>query len=92
LHDAKELVDTVWVRPEEALERERAGTLALRTPTIATLRELSAARDCASLMQGLAAPRQIKAILPAISSDGGRLLPGEAGYAEAAKNPAPKWT
>lgn len=92
LHDEKELVDTVWVRPQAALERDRAGTLSLRTPTIATLRELSAAHDCTSLMQVLAAPREIKAILPAIGSDGSRLLPGDAGYAEAAKNPTPKWT
>ncbi len=92
LHDAKELVDTVWVRPDEALERDRAGTLSLRTPTIATLRQLGASSDCASLMHSLASPREIRAILPVISDDGGRLLPGETGYAEAAKNPAPKWT
>jgi 8-oxo-dGTP pyrophosphatase MutT (NUDIX family) len=92
LHDEKELVDTVWVRPHEALERAQAGTLSLRTPTIATLRELGACADCASLMHTLSAPREIKAILPAISGDGGRLLPGDPGYAEAARNPAPKWT
>ena len=27
LHDAQELIDTVWVRPVDALERDRAGTL-----------------------------------------------------------------
>jgi 8-oxo-dGTP pyrophosphatase MutT (NUDIX family) len=92
LHDAKELVDTVWVRPDEALERDRAGTLSLRTPTIATLRQLGASSDCASLMHALGSQTEIPAILPAISRDGGRLLPGEAGYAEAVQNPAPKWT
>jgi len=92
LHDAQELVDTVWVRPEEALQRERDGTLALRTPTIATLRQLGACADSAALMQTLAAQKDIRAILPVIGGDGGRILPGEAGYSEAARNPAPKWT
>ena len=92
LHDAKELVDTVWVRPEEALQRERDGTLSLRTPTIATLRQLGASVDSASLMNELAAQKDIRAILPVIGDDGGRILPGEAGYSEAARNPAPKWT
>ena len=92
LHDAKEVVDTVWVRPEEALQRERDGTLSLRTPTIATLRQLGASSDSVSLMQALAAQKDIRAILPVIGENGGRILPGEAGYSEAARNPAPKWT
>ena len=92
LHDAKELVDTVWVSPHHALERDRAGTLSLRTPTIATLKELGACADCSSLMRALGAQRDIRAILPVIGAEGERLLPGEAGYAEAAKNPAPKWS
>jgi len=91
LHDAKELVDTVWVRPGDALERERAGTLSLRKPTISTLSTFHESCDCASLMTSLRARKNIRPILPAISQDGGRVLPGEAGYAEAARNPAPKW-
>lgn len=92
LHDAKELVDTVWVRPQEALQRSRDGTLSLRTPTIATLRQLGASRDSAALLRALGAQKDIRAILPVIGEDGGRILPGEAGYSEAARNPAPKWT
>ena len=92
LHDAQEMVDTVWVRPHEALQRERDGTLSLRTPTIATLRQLGASSDSTSLLHALAAQKHIKAILPVIGNDGGRILPGEAGYSEAARNPAPKWT
>ena len=91
LHDAKELVDTVWVRPGDALERERAGKLALRAPTIATLTSFHESRDCGSLIETLRARKDIRPILPAVTQDGGRVLPGEAGYAEAASNPAPKW-
>ncbi|MGH8664057.1 MAG: NUDIX hydrolase [Burkholderiales bacterium] len=92
LHDAQELIDTVWVRPAEALERDRAGTLSLRTPTIATLHQFDAAQDCAGLLCTLGSQKEIRAILPAIGADGGRVLPGEPGYAEAASNPEPKWS
>jgi 8-oxo-dGTP pyrophosphatase MutT (NUDIX family) len=92
LHDAKELVDTVWVRPEEALQRDRDGTLSLRTPTIATLRQLGASSDSAALMTALAAQKDIPAILPVIGENGGRILPGVAVFSEAARYPAPKWT
>lgn len=91
LHDAKELIDTVWVRPQDALERDRAGSLSLRTPTKATLRQLGACPSCGALMASLAAQKEIRAILPVVGPDGGRLLPHEPGYQEAAKNPAPKW-
>lgn len=92
LHDAQELIDTVWIRPAQALERDRAGTLSLRAPTIATLRQFEASADCASLLRALGAQKDIRAILPVISADGGRLLPGEPGYEEAALAPAPKWS
>lgn len=92
LHDAKELVDTAWVRPADALVRQREGSLSLRTPTIATLRQLCASSDCDSLLRTLAAQKEIRAILPVIGDGGGRILPDEPGYAEAARNPEPKWT
>jgi 8-oxo-dGTP pyrophosphatase MutT (NUDIX family) len=91
LHDAQELIDTVWVRPADALAQESAGKLALRTPTIATLQQFEACRDCASLIQTLASQPRIEAVLPAIGADGARLLPGDPGYAEAVANPSPKW-
>jgi 8-oxo-dGTP pyrophosphatase MutT (NUDIX family) len=91
LHDAKELVDTVWVRPGDALERERAGKLTLRRPTLSTLTTFHASHDCETLMLNLRSQKDIRPILPAIRQDGGRVLPGEPGYAEAVQNPAPKW-
>lgn len=93
LHDDQELVDMVWVRPSEALEQERAGRLSLRKPTMDTLTSFTCADDCQSLLRTLEAGQpHIRPILPAIGADGGRVLPGEAGYSEAARNPAPKWT
>jgi len=92
LHDDKELVDMVWVRPDDALEQERAGKLSLRKPTMDTLTSFTDCPDCAALLGKLEAGQpDIRPILPAISADGGRVLPGQQGYAEAAANPAPKW-
>lgn len=91
LHDEKELIDTVWVRPGDALAQDEAGKLALRTPTKATLRQLDAGRDCVSLIELLGQQKHISAIMPAIGGDGGRVLPGEPGYQEAVNNPSPKW-
>lgn len=93
LHDDQELVDMVWVRPGEALEQERAGKLSLRKPTMDTLTSFTGEPDCASLLGRLEAGQpDIRPILPAIGADGGRVLPGEQGYAEAVRNPTPKWT
>jgi 8-oxo-dGTP pyrophosphatase MutT (NUDIX family) len=92
LHDAQELIDTVWVSPAEAIERDRAGTFSLRTPTLATLRQFDACSDCAGLLQTLGAQKEIRAILPAIGADGARVLPDDPGYAQATLNPTPKWS
>jgi len=93
LHDDQELVDMVWVRPGEALEQERTGKLSLRKPTMDTLTSFTDCPDCHSLLGKLEAGQShIRPILPAISADGGRVLPGEQGYSEAVANPAPKWT
>ena len=76
--------------PRDALERERAGKLSLRRPTLSTLETFHAARQ--RLFDGEPAPLKVhRAILPAVTPDGGRVLPGEPGYAEAASNPAAKW-
>lgn len=93
LHDDQELVDMVWVEPADALEQERAGKLSLRKPTMDTLTSFTGSPDCRSLLGRLEAGQpHIRPILPAISADGGRILPGEQGYTEAVTNPAPKWT
>src|SRR4051812_15555779 len=41
LHDDKELIDSLWIRPRDALDRQRAGTLQMITPTIANLEYLA---------------------------------------------------
>jgi 8-oxo-dGTP pyrophosphatase MutT (NUDIX family) len=41
LHDDRETIANLWVRPEEALERERAGELEMIFPTIKSLEAIS---------------------------------------------------
>lgn len=91
LHDAAELIDHRWVRPQEAIELDDAGTFNLRTPTKTTLKQLGKASGTGPLIEMLAAQKEIRAVLPVVSRDGGRLLPGDAGYDEAARNPVGKW-
>lgn len=92
LHDDQELTDHVWVRPQDALARDEAGTLSLRTPTKATLRQLAAASDTESLIKALGSQKEIRTHRPVVGPNGKRLLPGEPGYEEAALDPTPKWT
>ena len=42
LHDDHETIDSLWVHPVDALDRQRAGTLQMITPTIAHLEWLAA--------------------------------------------------
>jgi 8-oxo-dGTP pyrophosphatase MutT (NUDIX family) len=93
LHDDRELVDMVWVRPSLALAQEREGKLSLRKPTLDTLTSFVDAADCSALLCKLEAGQpHIRPILPAVGADGSRVLPGEKGYTEASSNPTAKWT
>ena len=87
LHDDSETVDSLWVRPADALDRCRAGELVMLPPTIASLEFLSDHRTTDAVLHAaglLGTPRRI---LPkAVFADDGRLtallMPGDAGYDE----------
>lgn len=91
LHDAGELIDQLWVTPQDAIARDDAGTFHLRTPTKVTLRQLARSPDTRTLISTLGAQKEIRAILPAVTKGGGRLLPGEPGYEQAASDTTVKW-
>ncbi|MCU1503961.1 MAG: hypothetical protein JWM12_3315 [Ilumatobacteraceae bacterium] len=84
-HDDTETIASEWVRPVDALERQRAGDMGMMPPTIANL-EFVAAFDNADA--ALAAGREIgtpPTILPKIRwGEGGAMrgvaLPGETDY------------
>ena len=62
--------DTVWLPVTEAVARHDAGRLAMLPPTIVALREISA---YGSVAEVLAAPREIRTVLPRLARDGDRL-------------------
>jgi 8-oxo-dGTP pyrophosphatase MutT (NUDIX family) len=84
-HDDHETVDSLWVRPVEALERYSAGELTMMPPTIASLEFLQLHDSVASAMTAAWAIGRPPTILPKIRFDGDRrvagvVLPGEPGY------------
>ena len=62
--------DTVWLPVAEAVARHDAGGLAMLPPTIVALREISA---FGSVAEVLAAPREVRPVLPRLVQDGDRL-------------------
>jgi 8-oxo-dGTP pyrophosphatase MutT (NUDIX family) len=92
LHDSLETIDHLWVHPAVALDRQRKGELTMRTPTVHTLKRFADYDTVGSLLKEIA-PGKVPVILPRISKDGRRLLPGEPGYDEAAGEKARgEWT
>jgi 8-oxo-dGTP pyrophosphatase MutT (NUDIX family) len=77
--DGEEIVDAIWITPEEALTRQSEGSLLLVFPTVEQLRQLArfaTAEDLIAHARG----REVRAVEPRII--GNRiLLPGDAGYA-----------
>jgi len=86
VHDDYETVDTVWVRPSEALERASAGEFDLIFPTMKNLQAVGRFSTSTELLSAAAAVERVPTILPRVVADdrGFRiLLPGDPGYEEA---------
>ncbi len=87
-HDGEELVNHLWIRPGEALERGSRGELNLMFPTLKTLESLSKLDDVATAIDYARALRVRPPMSPRAGSgrDGKRLLvPGDYAYAELGK-------
>ncbi|MCI3951176.1 MAG: hypothetical protein K0R53_673 [Burkholderiales bacterium] len=84
LHDNVEAINHAWMRPEAALAAHARGEFDMRTPTLKTLEAFSRYRSVDALIGAMRALPEIPPMLPRISRDGRRLLPGEPGYDEAA--------
>lgn len=91
LHDNREAIDHLWINPGVALDRHRGGAFSMRTPTIRTLEQFADYSAVESLMQAMRDQRHIPAMLPRIDRQGRRLLPGDAGYEEAAADGQGTW-
>jgi glyoxylase-like metal-dependent hydrolase (beta-lactamase superfamily II)/8-oxo-dGTP pyrophosphatase MutT (NUDIX family) len=82
-HDGAELVEQLWIAPEEALAR--SASLKLLTPTQKTLATMARFATVAEAMAWAAAPRTVALVMPRVASgrDGFRpVLPDEHAWAE----------
>lgn len=92
VHDDYETVDTVWVRPTEALERARERQFDIIFPTMKNLEAIARFDTSAGLLSAALAVERVPPILPKVVVDdrGFRiLLPGDEGYEEAIPPAAP---
>lgn len=92
VHDEHETVDTVWVRPADALERAAAGEFDVIFPTMKNLQALARFSTSAALLEATMAVERVPTVLPRVVADdrGVRiLLPGDPGYDEAMGAAAP---
>jgi 8-oxo-dGTP pyrophosphatase MutT (NUDIX family) len=80
LHDNRETIDHLWVRPGEALARNKKNEFDMRTPTIHTLRLFAEHDNVASLLRRLRALGEIPVMEPRIATSGRRVMPGDPEY------------
>ncbi len=86
VHDDYETVDTVWVRPGDALARPAAGELDIIFPTMKNLEAIDRFATSDALLAAAAAVERVPTVLPRVVADhrGFRiLLPGDPGYEDA---------
>jgi hypothetical protein len=85
LHDDRETIANLWVRPADALERHHRGELEMIFPTIRNLEALARFDTAGELLAAAAAATSVATVLPRVVDDGGGLrvlLPGDVGYDE----------
>lgn len=85
LHDDKETVDSLWVRPADALRMQADGELTMMPPTMANLRFLVPHATTTEALEAGAAIQRPPCILPKIRrGDDGRMvgiaMPGDPDY------------
>lgn len=84
LHDDREVIANLWIRPADALARHHAGAFELIFPTVRTLEVLERFATVAAVLEAAAAVESVPAILPRIVAEpagGFRIaLPGDPGY------------
>jgi 8-oxo-dGTP pyrophosphatase MutT (NUDIX family) len=86
-HSAGETIDEVWITPEDALARHRAGEIEIIFPTIRCLQAIGRFASSAELLQAAErASSAVPTIEPRVVPDGNGMrivLPGDPGYEEA---------
>lgn len=80
LHDNRETINHVWVKPGDALAKNKQKQFDMRTPTIHTLRLFAEHETVASLIKGMQALGNIPVMEPRVAKSGRRVLPGDPEY------------
>ena len=80
LHDDKETIASLWVRPSDALQRLADGELSMFPPTIASLRFLAGASDVDEALAASEAVGVPPMILPRMMIDDDGKVRGQDGY------------
>lgn len=86
LHDDREVIANVWIRPVEALERCERGEFQMIFPTIRNLEAIARFDRAAELLAAAAHAGEIPTMVPRIDTRGHGvriLLPGDEGYDDA---------
>ena len=85
LHDGSESVNSLWIRPEDALQQQKDGKLLLIMPTIKNLESICGYSNVETLLKDKSSidPSTIPTIEPKFFMEDGKmvgLLPGDEGY------------
>jgi 8-oxo-dGTP pyrophosphatase MutT (NUDIX family) len=83
VHDDRETIANVWIRPADALERQRAGEFTMLPPTIASLRALLASETAAQALEAAAEIVDVPTVQPRVIMDDGGVrivMPGDPEY------------
>ena len=86
LHDDREVIENLWIRPADALERYERGSFDMIFPTIKTLESFTRFDTAAGLLDAAAHAGRPEALLPRVTVEGKGVrifLPGDPGYEEA---------
>jgi 8-oxo-dGTP pyrophosphatase MutT (NUDIX family) len=82
VHDGGESVDSLWIRPEDAVAEAEAGRRTIIFPTLMNVKKLGRSRSVAEALRA-ARSRPVVTVFPRIEERGGEMrmiLPAEADY------------
>ncbi len=80
VHDDREVIANVWIRPEEALDRQKAGDFSMLPPTVASLRALLASETAAAALAAASEMVDVPTVQPRVIMDDGGVrivMPGD---------------
>lgn len=80
VHDDREVIANLWIRPGDALARHQAGDLAMLPPTLASLRAIEASRTAEEALSAAAELVDVPTVQPRVVMDEGGVrivMPGD---------------